>query len=176
LRKIVIITGTPTKPSRLHGIVDHVSEQINQQGVKVHHIDVVDIPAEDLLHANWNSEVIKSANGQIADANAVIIATPIYKASYTGILKAFLDLIPEKGLENKVLFPIVMGGTKAHLLMMEYALKPVLSVLGANHIEAGVFIHDSEARWTENGKVTIDSDVNTRLTASVEKLCKIIMK
>ncbi len=176
MKNIVIITGTPTKPSRLHGVVSYVSEQINQQGVKVHHIDVVDIPAEDLLHANWNSKVIKLAIRQIADAHAVIVATPIYKASYTGILKAFLDLIPEKGLENKVLFPIIMGGTKAHLLMMEYALKPVLSVLGANYIEAGVFIHDSEARWTEEGNVTIDSEVNTRLTASVEKLCKMIIK
>ncbi|WP_338447982.1 NADPH-dependent FMN reductase [Niallia oryzisoli] len=174
MKNIVIITGTPTKPSRLHGVVDYVAEQINQQGCQVDHIDVVDLPAEDLLHANWNSAVIKAANQQIADADAVIIATPIYKASYTGILKAFLDLIPEKGLENKVLLPIIMGGTKAHLLMMEYALKPVLSVLGANHIEAGVFIHDSQALWTEDGKVTLEEEVNNRLTASVEKLCKII--
>ncbi|WP_071394433.1 NADPH-dependent FMN reductase [Bacillus tuaregi] len=176
MKKVVIITGTPTKPSRLHGVVDYVSEQIKELGLDVHHIDVVDMPAEDLLHANWNSPVIQAANQQISKADAVVIATPIYKASYTGILKAFLDLIPEKGLENKLLLPIIMGGTKAHLLMMEYALKPVLSVLGANQIEAGVFIHDSEARWADDGKVIIDTEVNNRLTVSVEKLCKNIMK
>jgi FMN reductase len=171
MANIVIITGSPSKSSRLNGVINHVSEQLINGGFIVKQIDVCDLPAEDLLHANFNSVAIKGANKLIEKADGIIIATPVYKASYTGILKAFLDIIPEKGLVNKVMLPIAMGGTTAHLLMLEYALKPVLSVLGANHIEAGVFVHDRLVKWNEQGKVDIEEEVNTRLLASIREFC-----
>ena len=59
------------------------------------------------------------------------------------MLKAFFDLIPEKGLVDKVVLPIVTGGTIAHLLSLEYAFKPLFSVLGSQEIINGVYMVDS---------------------------------
>ncbi|MCG6197676.1 NAD(P)H-dependent oxidoreductase, partial [Anoxybacillus sp. LAT_38] len=87
----------------------------------------------------FDSPAILEANRIIAKSDAVVVATPIYKASYTGVLKSFLDLIPQKGLEKKIVLPLAIGGTIAHLLAIDYALKPVLSALGANHIFTGVY-------------------------------------
>lgn len=75
----------------------------------------------------------------------VVIASPVYKASYTGILKAFLDLLPQTGLKGKVTLPLFIGGTIAHLLSLDYTLKPLLSVLGSRNIVGGVFTIDQWA-------------------------------
>lgn len=74
---------------------------LQNEKYEVKTVHVRDLPAEDLLYANFSSPAIQEAQKKVADADAVIIVSPIYKASYTGILKTFLDLIPEKGLHNK---------------------------------------------------------------------------
>ena len=57
-----------------------------------------------------------------------------------------LDLLDEKALAGKVVLPIATGGSPAHLLALEYGLKPVLSALGARHILAGVYATDKQVR------------------------------
>jgi SsuE family FMN reductase len=74
---------------------------------------------------------------QIEAAAALIVSTPIYKAAYTGALKALLDILPPAALDGKVVLPIATGGSFAHLLAIEYALKPVLSALGATDLLQG---------------------------------------
>jgi hypothetical protein len=58
----------------------------------------------------------------------------VYKASFSGALKTLLDLFPERALEGKVVLPFATGGTIAHMLAVDYALKPVLSALKAQEI------------------------------------------
>lgn len=169
LKTITVISGSPSKTSRIIGVLDYVVSKIKEQGISVTHLQVCDLPAADLIYANFNSEEIKKANAIIEQSDALIIATPVYKASFTGVLKTFLDLIPQKGLENKKILPLVMGGTTAHLLMIEYSLKPVLSVLGATTIEQGVFIEDKQVAWNSEGKVTMTEEINNRLNESLQK-------
>lgn len=66
------------------------------QGIEVHSNYVHELPATDLLTANFSSKEIQSENEQIKEADLIVILTPIYKASYTGILKTYLDLLPQK--------------------------------------------------------------------------------
>jgi FMN reductase len=132
-------------------------------------IKVRDIPAEDLLYAKFDSEAIVSANALVAAADAVFVATPIYKASYTGVLKAFLDLLPQKGLERKIVLPLAVGGTLSHLLAIDYALKPVLSALGAQNILQGVYVLDKQVTWGDRGQAILDDDISTRLHESVSQ-------
>jgi FMN reductase len=171
MKRVVVISGSPSKFSRLYGILDYVDKYLEKSGHKVHNIQVCQFPAEDLLHARFDSVEIQNANVLVEQAEAVIIATPIYKASFSGVLKAYLDLLPQKALENKVILPIAIGGTSAHLLMLEYALKPVLSVLGATHIEKGVFVQNTQVGLNEYGKTEIAQEINERLN---ESLCQLI--
>ncbi|MBM7572692.1 NADPH-dependent FMN reductase [Aquibacillus albus] len=169
MKKIVVISGCPSNSSRLYGVIDQVIEKLEQREMDVDHIEVFNLPADDLIHAKFDSDEIKASNSLVQQADAVVIATPVYKASFSGILKSYLDLLPQKGLENKNIFLIVMGGTIAHLLSIEYALKPVLSVLGATHIEKEVFIQDSQVVWNDHGKVDLSEEVNQRLETSISR-------
>lgn len=83
-----------------------------------------------LLHAQFEHPLIRQALAEVAQAHVVLIATPIYKAAYSGVLKAFLDLLPQDALRGKTVLPLATGGSIAHLLALDYALKPVLSALG----------------------------------------------
>lgn len=78
-----------------------------------------DLPPASLLQAQTDG-IAQAA------ADVVIVATPIYKAAYSGLLKVFLDLLPPDALRGKTVLPLAMGGSLAHLLALDYALKPVL--------------------------------------------------
>src|SRR5262249_62273695 len=103
----------------------------------------------------------------IERADAVVVAPPIYKAAYSGALKAFLDLLPQFALAGKVVLPLATGGTLAHVLALDYGLRPVLVALGAQHIVNGLFILDKTLTVSEHGLV-LDADVAPRLAAIVD--------
>ncbi|MCQ6562408.1 NADPH-dependent FMN reductase [Paenibacillus mendelii] len=165
--KAVIISGNPNAVSRLNGILEHVTGTLASLGWSVTQLPVANLPAEDLILARWDSPAIVEANRTVADADAIIIASPVYKASYTGVLKTYLDLLPQKGLEGKVILPLFIGGTIAHLLSIDYALKPVLSALYARHIEAGVFAVDSQITKADDGGFVLQEELSNRLDAAV---------
>ena len=116
MTKIVAIAGSPSHPSRSYAVLEEAQKILKAQGAELEILLVRDLPAEDLLHARFGSAIINAATAQVTAADAVIISTPVYKAAYTGILKAFLDLLPQKALVGKPILPIATGGTLAHLL------------------------------------------------------------
>ena len=93
--------------------------------------------------------------------------TPVYKASYTGVLKTFLDLLPQFGLAGKVVLPLVTGGSLAHVLVIDYAFRPVLISLGAQHVVTGLFLHDKLLERREGGGLQIADEIRDRLDAVV---------
>lgn len=169
MAKVVIINGNHTKQSRLTGIHQYIEDSLTKGQVQVQSIFVHELPAQDLILANFASKEIQHANKQVEEADFVIVLTPIYKASYTGILKTYLDLLPQKALVGKTIIPIAVGGSVAHLLALEYALKPVLSVLGATNILNSVYIVDKQIERLEDGGFRIEDDAKERLTAELEK-------
>jgi FMN reductase len=95
----------------------------------------------------------------------VIVATPVYKAAYTGVLMAFLDLLPQLGLTGKTVLPLATGGTVAHVLAIDYGLRPVLQSLGARHVLQGLFIVDKLLTRTAAGELEIEHEARGRLDA-----------
>lgn len=173
MTKAVLINGNSTKNSRLTGVHHFIEEYLKNFQVDVESIYVHELPAEDLILANFSSEEIKKANQKVEESEIVIILTPIYKASYTGILKAYLDLLPQKALVGKKIVPVAIGGSIAHLLALEYALKPVLSVLGATEILNSVFLVDKQIERLENGGYKIEEEAINRLKTELLNLLKI---
>jgi FMN reductase len=103
-----------------------------------------DLPAAALVRADFDDPAIRRAREQVAAARLVVIATPIYKAAYSGLLKIFLDLLPQDALRGKTVLALGTGGSAAHLLALDYALKPVLAALGARHILDAVYAVDAQ--------------------------------
>jgi FMN reductase len=67
----------------------------------------------------------------LAGASVAVVATPVYKASYTGLLKAFLDRYPSGGLRGVLAVPVVVSASPAHSFVAEHLLRPLLVELGA---------------------------------------------
>jgi FMN reductase len=168
MARIAIVSGSPSATSRLDGVLNFVGQAIQDKGLEVQWIHVRNLPPEDLFYTRFDSPAITEANRIIAGADAVVVASPIYKASYTGVFKSFLDLVPQKGLDGKVVLPLAIGGTIAHLLAIDHAFKPVLSALGAHHILSGAFILDSQVLRGEEGSFSLVPEIEERLDGVVQ--------
>ncbi|MCM3791029.1 NADPH-dependent FMN reductase [Domibacillus indicus] len=176
MKKVTILSGSPSTISKLNEALKYMMIQLEQSEVQVEFVSICGLPAEDLLHARYESDSIQTVNALLAESDAVIVGTPVYKGSYSGILKTYLDLLPQKGLENKLLLPVAVGGTMAHLLMLEYNLKPLLSVLGGTQIEKGIFIQNTQVIWNEQKQGIISEEITARLTASIDQFLNKLMK
>lgn len=174
MTKAVIINGTNSRSSRVTAIHEKVENYLKAQGIAVHTNYVHELPAEDLIKANFASEAIVSENEQVEEADIIILLTPIYKASYTGILKTYLDLLPQKALLGKIILPIAVGGSIGHLLALEYALKPVLAVLGATTIAHSVYIVDKQIIRLEDGSFAIEEEAINRLDVALKQFQQIV--
>lgn len=150
-RKVLALSGSPSAVSKSAQIVDVILKQMSDAGVETRHIILRDLPAQALVTADANDPVIAEAVAALEAADGVIVATPIYKASYTGLLKTFLDLLPQFALAGKTVLPLASGGSLAHVLALDYGLRPVLQSLGARHIVQSHFIAESHLKVTEQG-------------------------
>lgn len=166
---VVTLGGSPSQRSRSGVLLDHAKRWLNQQGVEVVSYQVRDFPAEDLLHARFDSPKIIDLLQQIENADGLVIATPVYKASFSGALKTVLDLLPERALSHKVVLPIATGGSIAHMLAVDYALKPVLSALKAQEMLHGIFAEDSQIAYGEgSAQAQLVPVLEQRLSESLE--------
>jgi FMN reductase len=130
---------------------------------------VRDLPPEDLLYGRYDSPAIAAQADLIRQSRAVVIATPIYKAAYSGVLKSFLDLLPTRILDGKPVLPLATGGSPLHALALDYALLPVLAALGAQHTLNSVYIVDSQIQITADS-VHLDPAVADRLDGALHTL------
>ena len=146
---VVSLGGSPSQRSRSGVLLDRSQRWLQQQGVEVVSYQVRDFPAEDLLHARFDSPKVIDLLQQIENADGLLIATPVYKASFSGALKTLLDLLPERALNHKIVLPMATGGSIAHMLVVDYALKPVLSALKAQEMLQGIFAEDSQIAYGE---------------------------
>ncbi len=167
---VLTIAGSPSLISRSSAVLAYVRQLLQGQGLQTEALHVRDLDPADLLAARFDGPSIRAALASVQAARAVVIATPIYKAAYAGVLKAFLDLLPQDGLANKIVFPIATGGSPAHLLAIDYALKPVLSALGAQYILNGLYITDAQLQQTDGQLTTLDAAVEKRLHANLQTL------
>jgi FMN reductase len=141
---IVAISGSPSLRSRSGWLLQLAQARLEGRQRRTATVAVRELPAHLLIAADSQAEPIRQAIDKVQRAEVVIVATPIYKAAYSGLLKLFLDLLPSDALRGKTVLPLATGGSMAHLLALDYALKPVLSALGARDMLDGVFAADAQ--------------------------------
>ncbi len=146
---VVSLGGSPSVRSRSGVLLERTRQWLQRHGVEVVTFQVRDFAAEDLLHARFDSPKVLDFLELVQKADGLIVATPVYKASFSGALKTLLDLLPERALANKVVLPIATGGSIAHMLAVDYALKPVLAALKAQEMLQGIFADDSQITYGE---------------------------
>lgn len=165
---VVSLSGSPSQPSRSGGLLDWSQQWLREQGVEVVSFGIRDFVAEDVLYGRFDSPQVRTLAAQVQAADGFLIATPIYKAAYSGALKALLDLLPERALAHQVVLPLATGGSLGHLLALDYALKPVLASLKAEEVLQGVFADDSQVKYID-GQLWLSPELEPRLTTALEQ-------
>lgn len=166
---VVTLSGSPAPRSRSTHLLGLAESALRAHGAAVRRIDARELPAVALMHANFDDLAVRQAVELVEHAQAVIIATPLYKASYSGLLKSFLDLLPQRALAHKPVLPFATGGSLAHLLALDYALKPVLASLGARHVLDNVFATERDMLLVD-GTYTVTDAIAHRLADAIESL------
>jgi FMN reductase len=167
---VLTIAGSPAKPSRCAAALDTARDLLERRGLSTAAISLRDLPPEALLWARVNDPAIQRAAALIAEARAIVVATPVYKAAYSGLLKSFLDLLPNDALTDKGVLPIATAGSLAHCLVLEYALKPVLATLGAAAFLPGVCLTDADFVYNGDRLSRLETAAGGRLAAALDAL------
>ncbi|GAA2016102.1 NADPH-dependent FMN reductase [Nakamurella flavida] len=153
---VLSISASPSASSSTHALLTHVNRRITGAGHRVHTLQLRDLPAQALVHADLADPRIVEALAAVAAADALVVATPVYQGSYSGLLKIFLDLLPQRALRGKAVLPLATGGSPAHVLAVDYALRPLLSALGAAHVGQGWFVPSGHVRSYPDGGLLLD--------------------
>lgn len=165
---VLLIAGSPSERSRTAALLEAAAVRLEARGVLVDRLRVRDLSPQALILADFGHRSISAAIGQVADADVVVVATPVYKAAYSGVLKVFLDLLPQDAFKGKTVLPLATGGSPHHMLAVDYALRPVLQSLGARHILQGIFATDAQVTLTPEGSYHLDAAIGARLDEAVD--------
>lgn len=137
----VAISGSPSRESKSRRLLVYALARCADAGVATRLIDLCELAADDLL-GRAKSPAIADTLTAVASARIVIIGTPVYRASYSGLLKVFFDLFTMDALEGKIAIPIATGGGPAHQLVIDHALRPLLASVGAQVVATGIYATD----------------------------------
>jgi FMN reductase len=96
---------------------------------------------------DWSSARVREAVDAVRACSLAVVASPTYKASYTGLLKSFLDWFSTTDLQGVVAVPLMVGAGLQHALAVEVHLRPVLVEVGASLPTRGLYV--SEGQFAE---------------------------
>lgn len=140
--KVSIVVGNPKPQSRTAHIARSLVGQIFDPGrIDVEFIDLAD-HADKLF--SWPSDEMAALNQLVAGSHLAVFASPTYKATYTGLLKAFLDRYPANGLRGVVALPVMTGADLTHSLAPTMTLVPLLLELGATVPAGGLYFNTAQ--------------------------------
>jgi FMN reductase len=137
----VAVVGNPKPHSKTRQAAVLVAERLTGQPVD-HVIELTDLgPA--LL--GWGDPAVEAAKQLVLAADLLVIASPTYKATYTGLLKLFLEQFKAGEIDGTPTVALMLGGSPAHSLAPELTLKPVLSEIGCSCPFPALYLVD--ASW-----------------------------
>lgn len=167
---IVFISGSPSPHSRSALLLAEARRRVAAQGEPTHWIAVRDLNPTALLLAKADEASVKNAIDRVVGANAVVLASPIYKAAYSGLLKLFLDVLPPAAFADKPVLALSTAGSALHALALDFTLGPVLNALRARESIQTVGAIDAQVVALPDGGVELDAAIDSRLDESLGTL------
>ncbi|WP_125131183.1 NAD(P)H-dependent oxidoreductase [Microbacterium sp. 10M-3C3] len=127
--KACVVVGNPKPRSRTLTVATTLVEHVLDPGT--YDLTVIDLADHIDEIFTWPSETLGELNALVADSDLVVFASPTYKATYTGLLKAFLDRYPANGLAGVVAIPVLTIADGTHSMAPTHNVAPLLAELGA---------------------------------------------
>lgn len=142
----VVVVGNPKPMSRTRAAAELVATKLTGAPPSIV-IDVIDLGAGLL---GWGDPIVAEAKKVVLGADLLVVASPTFKGTYTGLLKLFLDQFSQGELGGIPTFPVMLGAAYNHALAPELTLRPVLVEIGASCPAPSLYLIDSDDETSED--------------------------
>ena len=174
--RLLMLVGAATPPGRLAAAVNAAADAVRGQAenIDVDIMNLADTPIDicDGRPLEGYGPETRRAVDRIADAAAVLIAAPVYRASFPGVLKNLLDITPVGALQAKPVGIVAMGGSAHHYLAVDTQLRQVLGWFGALVAPTSVYLTGADFR---DGQLAAEA-ARTDLVALVDTLLLLLRR
>lgn len=165
---VCVVVGNPKAASRTLTVAEAVAaaaaEAAELAGTARMTLDLAAIGPELF---DWSSERVRAAVDAVGDSTLAVVASPTYKATYTGLLKSFLDWFSTTDLDGVTVVPLMVGAGPQHALAVEVHLRPVLVELGATVPTRGLYVLESQLEELDELLAAWLTEAGPRLRAAV---------
>lgn len=138
--RVAVVVGNPKPSSRTLSAAVHVARELTGREPDL----VVDLAELGARLLDWSDEEVGRLVADVGDAELVVVASPTYKATYTGLLKLFLDRFAGGTGLTGVAVPLMLGAGPTHALAPELSLRPLLTELGAVVPVRALYVLDAQ--------------------------------
>jgi len=145
--RVAVVVGNPKPASRTLTAALHVARELAGTEPDL----VVDLADLGPALLDWQDPTVAALVAAVGEADLVVVASPTYKATYTGLLKLFLDRFTTDGLRGLAV-PLMLGAGPAHALAPELTLRPVLAEIGGTTLRGHYVLdraHDDPAAYAD---------------------------
>ncbi|WP_181140223.1 FMN reductase [Streptomyces sp. Ru62] len=150
--KVVVVSAGLSVPSSTRLLADRLAAAVNRTTpVDVEVVELRDLAVE-IAHNFTNGfagKALAAAQDAVTRADGLIVVTPVFSASYSGLFKSFFDVLDKDALAGKPVLIGATGGTGRHSLVLEHALRPLFAYLRAVVVPTGVYAASED--WGAEG-------------------------
>ncbi|MGH3333474.1 MAG: NADPH-dependent FMN reductase [Nocardioidaceae bacterium] len=126
---VITLVGNPVKGSRTSAVAQVVAAGLGHG--PGHVPEVIELADHGSALFSYDDDRAARARELVSGAHVLVVATPVFKAGYTGLLKLFLDSLDPTALESTVAVPVILTASSAHGAMADLQLRLVLQAVGA---------------------------------------------
>lgn len=144
MTRVLAVTAGLSVPSSTRLLTDRIADAVRRTAGGGVEVEVVEL--RPFAHALADHLVTGFATGELADliervrhADGLVMVTPVFTASYSGLFKTFVDVLEPGLLEGKPVLVAATAGTARHSMVLDHALRPLFSYLRAVVVPTGVF-------------------------------------
>jgi FMN reductase len=144
--KVIALVGNPNPGGRTTRVAEAVAGAVaaGAGGAGAVEVETVELATVAPHLFEWGNEEVAALTARVAEADVIVAACPTYKATFTGLLKAFLDNYGNDGLAGCRAVPVMVGAAPNHALAPEVHLRPLLVELGASVPSRGLYVLESD--------------------------------
>ena len=171
--RVVILNGSPSAQSKTASLAQVAADEVSRRfSTEIRRVDVYGI-GQDLTSAVSRDQVgprAEAALRSVEEADLLLVSVPVFRGSYPGIFKHFMDLLDQYGVAGTPTLLMATGGSERHSLMIDHELRPLFAFLQAFVAPAGIYVGSASF----DGTSILDPRVYTRVQVAVDDLAPLL--